>query len=179
MTLDRPPIRYYPKVSIERRIYAFLIDFVTVWLSSSFVGDWFLRSVIFVFLWWVFRVIVPEKNQGQSLGHWSMDIKVIDPRYARPPGLLELNKRELIVGLTGLLAMWGLEIGFVNGLSMILLLSPLLADGGVALSDPEFYQAIHDRVAGTIAVTSKRGFSLDLRIKRLWLLVKRRLRNKK
>ncbi len=179
MTIGRTPVRYYPKASIERRIYAFLIDFVAVWLSSSFLTSWFVRSAVFLFLWWILRVIITSKNQGQSLGHWSMDMKVIDPRFDRTPGILELTKREGVIGSVAVLAMWGLEIGFANGLSMILLLSPLLVDGGVALSDPEFYQAVHDRIAGTLVVTTKRGFSLDLRIKRLWLLVKRRLRSKK
>jgi uncharacterized RDD family membrane protein YckC len=178
MTLDRTPIRYYPKVSIERRIYAFLIDFVVVWLLSSFIGDWLIRTIIFLLLWWVARVIAAQKNHGQSLGHWSMDIKVIDPRFDRTPGMVELSKREVILGLAALLAMWGLEIGLANGLSMILLLSPLIADGGVALADPEFYQAFHDRIAGTMAITTKRGYSLDLRLRKLWLDTKRRLRDR-
>ena len=179
MTLERNPIRYYPKVSIERRIYAFLIDFVFIWLLSSFVGDAVLiRSVIFLILWWIARVIVSQKNQGQSLGHWLMDIKIIDPRFDRTPLILELIKREAILGFAALLAMWGLEIGFANGLSMLLLVSPLACDAGIALSDPELYQAFHDRVAGTMAITTKRGYSLDLRIRNIWLDTKRRWRNR-
>jgi hypothetical protein len=92
--------------------------------------------------------------------------------------MVELSKREVILGLAALLAMWGLEIGLANGLSMILLLSPLIADGGVALADPEFYQAFHDRIAGTMAITTKRGYSLDLRLRKLWLDTKRRLRDR-
>ena len=179
MNLDRPPNRYYRKAPVERRIYSFVIDFVIIWLSSSFWGDWLLRSVIFLALWWILRVIIPENNQGQSLGHWSMDIKVIDPRYNRTPSILDLSKREGVIGLSAVLAMWGLEIGLTNGLSMILLLSPLLTDGGVALSDPELYQAVHDRIAKTIAISSKRGFSLDLRVKKLLVTVTRRFRSKR
>jgi|CryBogDrversion2_11_1035321.scaffolds.fasta_scaffold14049_2 uncharacterized RDD family membrane protein YckC len=179
MTLDRSPIRYYPKVSIERRIYAFAIDFISIWFPTSFFdNNVFLFTIIFLFLWWIARVVIPERNHGQSLGHWLLDIRVIDPRFDRTPGMLELNKREGIAGLTAVLAMWGLTIGLNNGLSMILLLSPLLADGGIALSDPELYRSFHDRIAKTITITSKRGFSLDIRLKQLFLLAKNALNNR-
>ena len=51
---------------------------------------------------------------------------------------------------------------------MLLLMLPLFIDCGLALGDPEYSQAFHDRVAGTLVIESDRGFSLDLRLKE-WL----------
>lgn len=169
--------RRFPKVPLERRAYAFLIDFVTVWLLSSFVTG-ILQGLVFIAAWFGLRVIAVEKNKGQSLGRWALDMKVIDPRLNKIPGLVELAKREGIVGFAALLAMIGLDIGFANGISMLLLISPLLADGGVALADEQLNQAFHDRVAATLVVQTQRGFSLDLRLKKLFIEVKRKLQKR-
>ena len=157
--------RRFPKVPLERRAYAFLIDFLSVWLLSSFAGP-ALQWLVFIVAWLTLRVIVVEKNKGQSLGHWALDMKVIDARFNKIPGLLELGKREGILGLAALLAMLGLNINFRNAISMILLISPLLADCGMALADEERNQAFHDRQAGTVVIQTRRGFSLDLRLKK-------------
>lgn len=162
MSLDRPR---FPKVPLERRAYAFLIDFITVWLLSSFAGTAF-QWLVFLVAWFGLRVIAVERNQGQSLGYWSLDMKVIDVKFKRIPGILELAKREGIVGFAALLAMFGLNINFANALSMLLLITPLLVDCGLALGDEELNQAFHDRIAGTIVVQTRRGFSLDLRLKK-------------
>jgi uncharacterized RDD family membrane protein YckC len=166
MYSEKPILRRFPKVPLERRAWAFVIDFVTVWLLSSFAGP-ALQWLAFLALWFGLRVIAVEKNQGQSLGNWALDIKVIDGQFNRIPGLLELAKREGIVGLLALLAMIGLNINFTNPISMLLLIAPLIADCGSALADEELNQAFHDRVAGTIVIQARRGFSLDLRLKKL------------
>jgi uncharacterized RDD family membrane protein YckC len=178
MYSEKPADRRFPKVPLERRAYAFLIDFVSVWLLSSFVVG-ILQGVVFIAAWFALRVIVVEKNKGQSLGRWALDMKVIDPRLNKIPGLLELAKREGIVGFAALLAMIGLNIGFANGISMLLLISPLLADCGMALADEQINQAFHDRMAATIVVQTKRGFSLDLRLKKLFVEVKRNLKKRR
>lgn len=167
--------RRFPKVPLDRRAYAFLIDFVTVWLISSFVAG-VAQGLLFILVWFALRVIVVEKNKGQSLGSWALDMKIISPRFNKIPGLVELAKREAIVGFAALLAMIGLNIGFANGLSMLLLITPLLADCGMALADEEFNQAFHDRIAETIVIQTQRGFSLDLRLKKLWFQVKTKMR---
>ncbi|AFY76884.1 hypothetical protein Ple7327_1507 [Pleurocapsa sp. PCC 7327] len=169
---EQMPERRYPKVPIERRVAAFLIDFVAVWLLSSFFPD-IIQWFVFLVGWFVVRVLVVEKNKGQSLGRYALDMKVIDPRFNKIPGLLALAKREGIVGLAAMLAVYGLEINFVNGLSMLLLVSPLLADCGVAFADEELNQAFHDRIAGTIVIQTRRGLSLDLRLKKLYFNLKR------
>jgi uncharacterized RDD family membrane protein YckC len=179
MYSDEPSSRSFPKVPIERRAYAFLIDFVTVWLISSLLAQsWWLKFLLFILVWFILRVIVVEKNKGQSLGRWALDMKVIDGRFKRIPSIVELAKREGIVAFTAGIAMIGLNINFANFLSTILLLCPLLVDCGLALSDEEFQQAFHDRMAGTLIVQTQRGFSLDLRLRRLWLEVKKKIRKR-
>lgn len=174
---EQPNYRRFPKVPIDRRAYAFLIDFVTVWLLSSFAGaNFILQFLVFILSWLGLRVILVEKNQGQSLGSYALDMKVIDARFNRLPGVLPLAKREGVLGGAAFLAMIGLNIGLLNAISMLLLISPLLADCCVALADEERSQAFHDRLAETIVIQSRRGFSLDLRIKKLIAQVRRNMR---
>jgi uncharacterized RDD family membrane protein YckC len=170
---EEPASRRLPKVPIDRRAYAFLIDFVAVWLLSSFAGTaWVLQFLVFILAWFALRVVWVEKNKGQSLGRWALDMKVIDLRLKRVPGLAELAMREGIVGLSAALTMLGLNYAFPNPLSILLLSSFLLVDCGMALGDEEYQQAFHDRISKTVIIPSRRGFSLDLRLKRLWREVK-------
>lgn len=171
-----PLSKRFPKVPIERRAYAFLIDFVTVWLLSSLVGaSILLQMLVFMLLWLLLRVVLVSSNLGQSLGRWALDMKVLDAKYHKIPVLLALAKREGIVGLEAVLAMTGLKIGLANPISLLLLTAPLLGDFGVALSDPDAQQAFHDRIAQTIVIQTRRGFSLDLRVKNLFAQIRRRV----
>lgn len=179
MYTDRLPDRRLPRVPIERRVYAFLIDFVSVWLLSSLTSNYFLEFLIFLVTWLILRVIVVEKNRGQSLGRWALDIKVIDGRFYKLPTLLALAKREGIICFLAFLAMIGLKINFANGISMVLLLAPLVADCGVAIADEELNQAFHDRIADTIVIQSRRGFSLDLRLKRLFTEIQQTIKQRR
>lgn len=175
---EDPNYRRFPKIPINRRIYAFMIDFGSVWLLGSFFGgNWFGQFLLLFILWLVLRVIVVEKNRGQTLGRWLLDIKVIDRRFNRTPGVQELFLRESINGGGAVLAMIGINHGFPNFLSIILLSLPMLVDCGLALMDEELSQAFHDRVSKTMVVATKRGFSLDLRLKKLWLSWKKRHKN--
>ncbi len=167
----------YPRVPLERRAGAFAIDFVALWLVSSFFGfGSILQGIIFLIAWLTMRVILVDKNQGQSLGRWAMDIKVIAPRFNKVPDLVTLFQREAIVGFAALLAMYGLQINFKNGLSMLLLFTPLLVDCALAIVDEELNQAFHDRLAQTMIIQTKRGFSLDLRLKKIFGQIKRSMR---
>ena len=174
---DESNYRRYPRVPIDRRVGAFAIDFLTIWLVSSFFGSvWILQGLVFFVAWLAMQIIVVDKNRGQSLGKWAMDIKVIAPRYNRIPDLTSLFKREAILGVGAMLAMYGLQINVHNGLSMLILLCPVLIDCGLAIADEDFNLAFHDRVAETMVVQTKRGFSLDLRIKKLIAQIQRRMR---
>ena len=172
---DEPNYRRYPRVPIERRIGAFVIDFVTIWFVSSFFG-FGLQWLVFLLGWLGMRVLLVDNNKGQSLGRWALDMKVISPRFNRVPDLLTLVKRESIVGFAAMLAMFGLQVNFKNGLSMLLLATPLLVDCAFALIDEEFNLAFHDRLAQTSIVQTQRGFSLDLRIKKIVAQIQRSMR---
>ncbi|MEL4898677.1 RDD family protein [Crocosphaera sp. Alani8] len=172
-----PSYRRFPKVPLDRRAYAFLLDFVTVWFLSSFFKG-LIKDLVFFVVWLILRVIIVEKNKGQSLGSWCFDIKVIDLRFFRVPGLKELTKREAIVGFAAMLAMVGLNINFKNGLSMLIFITPLIMNFGFAIGDEEYNQTLHDRVSNTIVVQTKRGFSLDLRLKKLWRIIKEKIQNR-
>jgi len=174
MYSEPSPERRFPKVPLDRRAYAFLLDFVVIWILSSFSAG-FSQAIVFFGCWLGLRVVLVERNQGQSLGSWAFDMKVIDLRLRRVPGIIELSKREGILGASSLLAMWGLNINFMNAISMILLIAPLIFNCGMAIGDEGFNQAFHDRVAGTAIIRAKRGFSLDLRLKKLFYDVKRKL----
>lgn len=161
---------------IERRAGAFAIDFLSVWfISSFFATNLIVQWIVFLPTWWVFRVLIVEKNQGQGLGSWLFDIKVIDPRFNRLPDLLSLGKRELMVGVGSALAIAGLQ-NFTSGLEMLLLLSPLAVDCSLALIDDETNLAGHDRLARTLVVQTERGYSLDLRLKKIFGKIQRSMR---
>ena len=173
----KPNLRRYPKVPIERRISAFAIDFLCVWfISSFFASNLFFQWVVFLPTWIIWRVIIADKNQGQSLGRWAMDTQVVDPRFERLPDLMALGKRELILGCGAALAIAGLQINVRNGLSMLLLLAPLLIDCSLAFIDDENNLAGHDRVAKTLMIQTERGFSLDLRLKKIFGQIQRNMR---
>ncbi|VEP16590.1 conserved hypothetical protein [Hyella patelloides LEGE 07179] len=171
---DKLTYRRFPKVPIERRMGAFAIDFVVVWFVSSFFGQsggW----LVFLLGWLAMRIVVVDRNQGQSLGHYALDMKVIDYRYNRVPDLVTLAKREGILGFTAMLASLGLQ-NFGNGLLLLFLATPLLVDCLLALFDEDLDRAFHDRIAETIIIQTQRGFSLDLRLKKLLATIQRNMR---
>jgi uncharacterized RDD family membrane protein YckC len=175
MSIERLPKRF-PKVPIERRAYAFLIDFVTIWIFSSLVGsNIVLQGLVFMLLWFALRVALVSGNQGQSLGSWAFDMKVLETEYNKVPGVITLAKREGILGFCTLLATIGLTIGLANGISLLVLIAPLIGDCTIALSDPDTQQAFHDRIAQTVIVQTRRGFSLDLRLRKMFALIKGRM----
>ena len=173
----KPNLRRYPKVPMDRRVGAFAIDFLSVWfISAFFASNIFVQWLVFLFTWMIFRVIIADKNQGQSLGRWAMDMVVIDPRFDRLPELLNLGKRELLLGCGSALAIAGLQINVQNGLSMLLLLAPLLIDCSLAFLDDENNLAGHDRLGETLVIQTERGFSLDLRLKKIFGQIQRNMR---
>ncbi len=165
--MSREPLpRRYPRVPIQRRIYAFLLDFTAAWFVSALVGVAILQLIVFVAAWWGLRVFGASRFKGQSLGRWAFDIQIIDGRRGRLPDTMLLIKREGGLSLIAFLGLVGLQYGFPNFLSITLLISPLLVDLVVAIGDEENQQAIHDRFFDTVIVPSRRGYSLDLRIRR-------------
>lgn len=175
MSKDPLP-RRYPRVPIQRRIYAFLVDFATAWFISALVGVPLIQFIVFIAAWWGLRVFGPSRFQGQSLGRWAFDLQIIDGRRGRLPDVMLLTKREGGLSLIAFLGLVGLQYGFPNFLSITILISPLLVDLVVAIGDEENQQAIHDRFFDTVIVPSRRGYSLDLRIRRWVDLLMDRMR---
>jgi uncharacterized RDD family membrane protein YckC len=175
MTIERLPQKHYPKADIRRRGMALGLDFLGVWLVSSLLGGGdigiqFVQILVFVILWLVLRVLLVSNNQGQSLGRWAFDLKVLEVEdgqiMSRIPDLPSLLKREAIVGLGALLVSIALSNIKANPTAILLLL-PLAIDCGTAFSDAQMRQALHDRYCGTFIVSSRRGYSLDIKVKRL------------
>ena len=172
----KPDYRKYPKVPLDRRAWAFSIDFLSVWfISAFFATNLIVQWLVFLTCWWILRVLIVDKNNGQSLGNWLYDLKIIDPRFNRIPDLLSLSKREAVVGIGSALAIAGIQ-NFTSGLSLLLLLTPLAVDCSLALIDEETNLAGHDRFAQTFMVQTERGFSLDLRIKKVFGQIQRSMR---
>ncbi|MGD1851808.1 MAG: RDD family protein, partial [Cyanophyceae cyanobacterium] len=140
-------------------------------------------GVLFIVLWWLLRVAMVANNRGQSLGRLAMDIKVIEGqdfnyydaeqgrygwRSPRVPTLLELTKREAILGGELLLGFISLDLIARINPAALLTASPLVADYVVAYLDEDRRQALHDRVIDSIVVQTRRGFSLHIKGRR-WI----------
>lgn len=160
----------YPKVSTLRRSAALGLDVLFVWLLASLLGsDVVIRFFLFILLWFAVRVLLVAKNQGQSLGRWAFDQRLIHTQLHRTPGLLELFKREGIMGISVFLALIGLSRLTSGNAGILLLWIPLVVDCGTALFDLNRHpQTFHDRMGQTIVVSTQRGYSLDLKIQR-WI----------
>jgi uncharacterized RDD family membrane protein YckC len=182
MTFDPYPQRLPApppsKAQMWPRVAASTIDFLFAWLLSTVaitgdakvqLGQW----IIFAVFWMVFRVVVVVNNQGQSPGHWAMDLKVIDARSAQLPRIEALIKREAIAGGCCLLALIGFNSG---GLAVLALIIPLAIDNGTGLADPIRLQTIHDRWVNTAVVYTTRGYSLDLKLKKILTQAQQRVR---
>lgn len=157
-----PPL---PRAPLWRRGAAVALDGIAVWIFSSVLGreaQWFLFAV----LWLALRVAMASNNRGQSLGRYAFDIKIIDPRSRRLPTMLELFKREAIVGVEVFLALAGLGLLAAANPAALLAIVPLGADACVAAAEPDLRQSFHDRLTGTCIIQTRRGYSLDLRARR-------------
>ncbi|NJL60551.1 MAG: RDD family protein [Methylacidiphilales bacterium] len=185
MTLTKIPEKHFPKADLGRRAAALGVDFLGTWLVSSVFGSGqygvqIFQILVFVIVWLILRVIVPYNNKGQSLGRWAFDLKVLDFKdlefgRGRIPDLVSLSKRETIIGLCSLLVSIAIA-NIIRNPTAILLVIPLVIDCGSAFSDTQDRQALHDRFAGTMIVSSRRGYSLDLKLKRLVETMRRNVR---
>lgn len=171
MTIERLTPKQYPRVDFVRRGMALGIDFLIVWLISSVLGSngvgvQIVQILVFIFGWLILRVVLPYNNLGQSLGRWAFDIKLLEVERPRVPDMQALLKREGIIGLEALLVAIALS-NIIRNPTAILLVLPLAIDCSAAFSNTQTRQAWHDRYARTMIVSSQRGYSLDIKVKRL------------
>lgn len=164
----------YPRVPMERRVAAFALDFVVAALPSLLFGS--AAIAVFLLVWFANRVVWATVNGGQSLGRWAVDTKVVNPRFHILPGLVTLLKREALTGCEAMLVLIGLiNLSPTNGFLLIAPL-PLLVDCGQAFVDREGRRAFHDRVAQTMVTQTQRGASLDIKVKQIIAVVRRRMK---
>lgn len=181
MTIERVPTpKHYPKAEFARRGMALGIDFLSVWLISSIFGSsesgiQVVQILVFAIAWLVLRVLMVYNNQGQSLGRFAFDLKLLEVERGKVPDLEALLKREGIVGLGALLVSIALG-NMISNPTAILLVIPLAIDCGAAFSDTQARQALHDRASRTMIVSSRRGYSLDIKVKRLVEKMRRNVR---
>ncbi len=157
-----------PRVPRWRRGCAFAADCTIAGFFATLLsnGSSLAQFVTFNFCWLAIRAIVTSGNYGQSPGRWLFDMRVIDMRYQRTPLLGELLKREAIAGNAAFFAYTGfLSLGSQNAFYLLFLV-PLALDVGAAWLEPTDPSAFHDRVADTAVVATRRGYSLDLKVKK-------------
>ncbi|MBV8884997.1 MAG: RDD family protein [Chroococcidiopsidaceae cyanobacterium CP_BM_RX_35] len=167
----------YPRVQIWQRSAAFLIDFICAWLLSVLLGSHFpsvyvAQAFVFALVWLGLRVLLAYWNQGQSLGRWLLNLRVLDAQLNGVIYLPDLARREVVAGFGALLVVIALSDIEVSNFVALLLLIPLAIDCGSIFLDRQRQRAIHDRLAGTVIVATHRGFSLAHRIKRLFTSIR-------
>lgn len=172
--LAPPP---YPKVPLWRRGAALAIDFAAVGLLSlTLGGSVAAQAVVFLLAWLGLRVLLVTRNLGQSLGRWALDMKVVDARIGGTPGLQALLKREGLLGVATLCLLLGLvNLSPAKPWSLLLFL-PLGLDCSLAAFDRVQRQAFHDQISRTLVVQTRRGYSLDIKIKRWVAYAQRRMK---
>ncbi len=164
----------YPRVPMDRRVAAFAIDFVLTAIPSLLFGG--ATVIVFLLLWLGHRVFWVAANQGQSIGRWAVDTKVVNPRFRILPGLVPLLKREAITGVGAVLVLIGcINLSPTNGFLLIAPI-PLLVDCGQAFVDRDRRRAFHDRVADTMMTQTQRGASLDIKVKQIIAVLRRRMK---
>ncbi len=177
-TKSTQPVLRPPAIPVWRRGAALCLDGIAAWLASALFGikNPVISGFIFLMVWLVLRVVVPQQRQGQSLGRWAFDLRLISLKFQRTPDLLALTKRETIVGIETWLALIGLGRGILPSESFyILLMLPLVIDATFVIADPERLQMLHDRITNTLVVY-RRGFSLDLKFLRLVAEIRNRVK---
>jgi uncharacterized RDD family membrane protein YckC len=165
-----------PKPPFWRRACAFLLDFVVAYLVTVIISpNWFIHTFFFLVAWLGNRILFVGRNRGQSIGRWAFDMKLID-RNRRIPYLDMLLRREAITAAEGVLLLWAVYALFAGNSVAFLLVIPPIADAIAAWSDEANQQSFHDRYADTFMASSRRGYSLDVKIQKWVELALRSMR---
>ncbi len=165
-----PAYSRYPLASVNQRLGALIVDFLSCWFISeltvsilSLAPDNPLHLVIFVATWFVFRVFIAARSQGQSFGRWLMSIRVIDADFGKTAGFGAFLKREIFVFICSLFL-----IKTITSTLIVFAWIPFVADAAFAIVDNEKRQAFHDRISSTISIQSRKGFAIDEKLGKLF-----------
>jgi len=160
-----------------RRAIALGIDGFAVGLISGFLGGTLLgECIVFLIGWLLLRVVLVSTNKGQSLGRWAMDMRVIDRTQGGTPTLLALTQREAMLGAFTFCAVWGITNLSPTTAWVLLLLIPLGIDASFVYGDAAYRLAFHDRYSRTWVVESRRGYSLDVKVRQLVAEIRSRMK---
>jgi uncharacterized RDD family membrane protein YckC len=171
MSIDfEPAYSRYPLATVNQRLGALIVDFLSCWFISelilsvlSIAASSPLRFVTFLVTWFLFRVLVAARSQGQSFGRWLMSIRVIDAEYGKTADFGAFFKREIFVFVCSLFL-----IETITSTLIVFAWIPFVADAAFAIVDNEKRQAFHDRVSSTISIQSRKGFAIDQKLGKLF-----------
>ena len=165
-----PAYSRYPLASVNQRLGALIVDFLSCWFISELILSLLsitssspLRFVTFLVTWFLFRVLVAARAQGQSFGRWLMSIRVIDADFGKTAGFAAFLKREIFVFICSLFL-----IETITSTLIVFAWIPFAADAAFAIVDNEKRQAFHDRISGTISIQSRKGFAIDQKLGKLF-----------
>ena len=165
-----PAYNRYPLATVNQRLGALIVDFLSCWFIGeliqsllSITSSSLLRFGIFALTWFIFRVFIAARAQGQSFGRWLMSIRVIDAEYGKTAGFAAFFKREIFVFVCSLFL-----IQTITSTLIVFAWIPFAADAAFAIVDNEKRQAFHDRVSSTISIQSRKGFAIDQKLGKLF-----------
>lgn len=165
-----PAYSRYSLATVNQRLGALIIDLLSCWFISeltlsllSVTSSSPLRLFTFVVTWFVFRVLISARSQGQSFGRWLMSIRVVDANFGKTADFGAFIKREIFVFSCSIFLIETLTTTFI-----IFAWIPFAADVAFAVVDDEKRQAFHDRISGTISIQSRKGFAIDQKLGKLF-----------
>nr|WP_242018504.1 RDD family protein [Pseudanabaena sp. FACHB-1998] len=165
-----PAYSRYPLATVNQRLGALIVDFLSCWFISELTVSILsidpanpLHLFIFISTWFVFRVFIAARAQGQSFGRWLMSIRVIDAEFGKTAGLGAFMKREIFVFVCAIFL-----IKTITSTLIVFAWIPFVADAAFAIVDNEKRQAFHDRISGTISIQTRKGFAIDEKLGKLF-----------
>lgn len=165
-----PAYSRYPLATVNQRLGALIVDFLSCWFISELTVSILsidpanpLHLFIFISTWFVFRVFIAARAQGQSFGRWLISIRVIDAEYGKTAGLAAFMKREIFVFICSIFL-----IKTITSTLIVFAWIPFVADAAFAIVDNEKRQAFHDRISGTISIQTRKGFAIDEKLGKLF-----------
>jgi len=165
-----PAYSRYPLATVNQRLGALIVDFLSCWFISELTVSILsidpanpLHLFIFISTWFVFRVFIAARAQGQSFGRWLISIRVIDAEYGKTAGLGAFVKREIFVFICSIFL-----IKTITSTLIVFAWIPFVADAAFAIVDNEKRQAFHDRISGTISIQTRKGFAIDEKLGKLF-----------